>query len=95
MKPFLKVLKYDVKTIDEEQEIADNLLRGNVVIADLSRLPKQHFELVVSFLDGVLFGIDSEIVYLRQDVLLLMPGDIYFENKSLEQGSINNLSMLH
>jgi len=95
MEPFCKVLKFNITHVDEEQEIADNLLRGNIVVADLSSLPRHHFDLVISFLEGVLFGIDSEIIYLRQDVLLLLPGDIYFENKSEDKTSIANLSMFH
>ncbi len=97
MRPHCKIVKFSITKVEEEQAVADALLRGDIIVADLSVLPDQHYDLVISFLEGVLFGINNQMVYLRDDLVLLLPDNIVYEGtqNTFNQGdSAANLSML-
>ena len=86
MRPAYKIVNFSITKVEDEQNVADALLRGDVVVADLSALPEQHYDLVVSFLEGVLFGINNQMIYLRSDLLLLLPDNVAYDASSVNLG---------
>ena len=70
---------------EEEQQIADQLLQGRVVLVDFKYLDEAIKQRMIAFLEGALFGIDGQRVVLRENLVLLTPrGSLFAEKKNYQ-----------
>lgn len=67
------VVTIQPERIEHEQVLADHLLSGRVVLVDLKNTDTETAQRIVSFLEGALYGVSGEMVKLREDLLLLAP----------------------
>lgn len=79
------VLIFVPRYFEEEQQIADQLLQGRVVIVDFKYLDEAIKQRMIAFLEGALFGIDGQKVILRENLVILLPkGALFSEKKNFQ-----------
>lgn len=61
------------RKFEDQQQIADQLLNGCVIILDFKYIDNNLKQRMISFMEGTLFGIDGKLVVLREDLVLLVP----------------------
>lgn len=71
-----------IRAFEEEQNIADEVISGCVVLADFKFIDTNIKQRILSFLEGTMFGIDGKMLTLRDDLVLLLPNGALAEEKS-------------
>jgi cell division inhibitor SepF len=79
------VIVFSPRYFEEEQQIADQLLQGRVVIVDFKYLDDAIKQRMTAFLEGALFGIDGQKVPLREDLVALLPKGALYQEKKVYQ----------
>ena len=77
-----------IRSFEEEQTIADEVISGCVVLADFKYIDTNIKQRILSFLEGTMFGIDGKMLILREDLVLLLP------NGALAEPEKNPLEIL-
>ncbi|MFC1517187.1 cell division protein SepF [Candidatus Margulisiibacteriota bacterium] len=75
------VITIQPERIEHEQVLADHLLEGRVVIVDFQKTDTETAQRITSFLEGALYGVNGEMVQLRDDLLLIAPEGMFYKEK--------------
>ena len=67
---------FNIKTNQDLDVIVDYINRGEPVIANLGKVPKNEQQRVQDFLSGVVFALNANISLLAQDMFLITPAGI-------------------
>jgi len=73
------VVTLQPEKIEHEQLVVDHLLAGRVVIVDFRKTDAETARRIISFLEGALYGVSGEMLRLREDLILLVPGGMLYK----------------
>jgi FtsZ-interacting cell division protein YlmF len=76
------VKMYTLRVHEEEQTVADQVVAGYVVLADLKNIDAAIKQRIMAFLDGTMCGLDGKMVILREDLILLLPNGVLDESET-------------
>ena len=80
LEPVIVIVQPD--RIEHEQLVADHLLAGRAVLVDLQETDQETAHRIISFLEGALYGVNGEMVRVRDTLLLLAPqGMVWHEEQ--------------
>ncbi|GBR75686.1 hypothetical protein NO2_0336 [Candidatus Termititenax persephonae] len=57
----------------EEQELSEQAKSGKVLLVDFKNTDLHTRQLMLSFLEGTMFGLNGRLIPLREDLVLLVP----------------------
>lgn len=67
---------FNIKTNQDLDVVVDYVTRGEPIIANLAKVPKNEQQRVQDFLSGVVFALNANISLLLQDMYLITPEGI-------------------
>jgi cell division inhibitor SepF len=59
--------------IEHEQQVVDHLMDGRMIIVDFQKTDLETMQRILSFLEGATYGVNGDIVKLRENLILLTP----------------------
>ena len=72
---------FNIKTNQDLDVVVDYINRGEPVIANLGKVPKNEQQRVQDFLSGVVFALNANISLLVQDMFLITPAGIVIKQR--------------
>ena len=73
---------FTVRSSQEGQELSEQAKQGRVLLVDFKNADLNTRQLMLSFLEGTMFGLNGQMVVLREDLVLLVPHDALAEDVS-------------
>ena len=73
---------FAVRSPREEQELSEQAKQGKVLLVDFRHADLNTRQLMLSFLEGTMFGLNGKMVVLREDLVLLTPADALADDLS-------------
>ena len=73
---------FTVHSSREEQELSEQAKQGKVLLVDFRNADLNTRQLMLSFLEGTMFGLNGKMVILREDLVLLVPSEALADDLS-------------
>ena len=64
---------FTVRSAHDEQELSEQAKQGKVLLVDFKNAEITTRQLMLSFLEGTMFGLNGQMIVLREDLVLLVP----------------------
>jgi FtsZ-interacting cell division protein YlmF len=67
------VKMFTVQSFEDGWGIAEQVINGFTVLVDFKHTDQSVKQRLLSFFDGTMFGLDGQLLALRDDLILLLP----------------------